>query len=79
MAANYGTILNMPINGPARADALQPARSAYLKTHDFVISRQDRDADVSGHLRCFAYGYGIGSPNQVNIHYSTASRDFILT
>lgn len=79
MAANYGTISNLSIDGPARADALQPARSSYLKTHDLVISRQDRDADVSGHFRCFAYGYGNGSPNQVNIHDSTASRDFILT
>ena len=78
MAANNGTILNLPMDGLARADALQPARSAYLKTHDFVISRQDRDTDVSGHFQCFAYGYGNGSPNQVNIHYSTASRDFIL-
>ncbi len=61
------------------ADALQPARSAYLKTHDFVISRQDRDADVSGHFWCFAYGYGIGPPNQVNISDLAASRDFFLT
>jgi len=79
MAANNGTIPNLPMDGPVRADALQPARSSYLKTHDFVISKQDRDADVSGHCRCFAYGYGNGSPNQVNIHDSTASRDFILT
>lgn len=79
MAANYGTILNLPMNGPAQADALQPARSLYIKTHDFKISRQDQDTDVSGHFRCFAYGYGIGSPNQVNIRDSAASRDFIPT
>ena len=79
MAANYGTIPNLPMDGPTRADALQPASSAYLKTHDFIISRQDRDADVSGHFRCFAYGYGNGSPNQVNIRDSAASRDFFLT
>ena len=79
MAANYGTIPNLPMDGPSRADALQPARSAYLKTHDFVISRQDRDADVSGHFRCFAYGYGIGLPNQVNIRDSAVSRNFFLT
>jgi hypothetical protein len=79
MAANYGTIPNQPMDGPARADALQTACSAYLKTYDFKISRQDLDTDVSGHFRCFAYGYGIGSPNQVNIRDSAASRDFFLT
>lgn len=51
MAANYGTILNLPMDGPARGDALQPARSSYLKTYDFKISRQDQDTDVSGHFR----------------------------
>ena len=79
MAANNGTIPNLPMDGPAQADALQPARSSYLKTHDFKISRQDQDTDVSCHFRCFAYGYGNGLSNQVNIHDSAASRDFFLT
>ena len=79
MAANKGTISNLSIDGPTRADALQPARSAYLKTHDYKISRQDQDTDVSGHFWCFGYGYGVGSPNQVNIRDSAASRDFFLT